>query len=91
MASGPWQIVTFKMYFFTSMVYHCHTAFIKKKEGVKLRNYKKEAAWQKSKYTRLLADIDKEIADAFKEKLKEKKIPYASWLKEQIEAFLKEN
>ena len=34
------------------------------------RNTKKEYAWSKRKYTRILGDIDKELGDELKEKLK---------------------
>lgn len=50
------------------------------------RNYSKETEWEKNKYKRLVAKIDKNLADNFLEKLDK---PYAIWLKEQIEIFLK--
>lgn len=50
------------------------------------RNYNKEMEWEKNKYKRLVAKIDKNLADDFLNKLD---IPYAVWLKEQIENFLK--
>lgn len=50
------------------------------------RNYSKETEWEKNKYKRLVAKIDKNLADNFLEKLDK---PYATWLKEQIEIFLK--
>ena len=48
------------------------------------RNYEKEAAWAKTKYVRLLADVDKPLAEAFKQKLADNGIKYSSWLKERI-------
>ena len=50
------------------------------------RDYKKEAQWQKSKYRRLLVDVDKEMAESFIKKLNGK--PYGSFFKEKIEEFL---
>ena len=50
------------------------------------RNYNKEMEWEKNKYKRLVAKIDKNLADDFLNNLD---IPYAVWLKEQIEFFLK--
>ena len=37
------------------------------------RDTKAEYKWAKQKYTRILGDIDKELGDALKEKLKEEK------------------
>lgn len=51
-----------------------------------MRNYKKELEWENKKYKRLVAKIDKTLAESFLEKLDK---PYATWLKEQIENFLK--
>lgn len=54
------------------------------------RNYEKEAAWLKSKYTDLRARVDKTLADDLKKSLEESNITYAQWLKNQIAAYLKE-
>ena len=51
------------------------------------RNYKKEMEWEKSKYERFVAKIDKELGLKFKEKLDK---PYAVWLKEKMEEYLEE-
>lgn len=51
------------------------------------RNYEKENQWEKDKYKRLVAKIDKEIAEEFLNKIKK---PYATWLKEKINEELKE-
>ena len=52
------------------------------------RNYEKETEWEKQKYKRLVAKVDKELAEIFLQKLDK---PYAVWLKEEIEKFLKKN
>ncbi len=51
-----------------------------------MRNYKKELEWENTKYKRLVAKIDKKLAEEFLEKLDK---PYATWLKEEINKFLK--
>lgn len=48
------------------------------------RDYKKE--WEEIKYKRMVAKIDKDLAREFLEKLDK---PYAVWLREQIENYLK--
>lgn len=45
------------------------------------RNYEKETKWEKDKYKRLVAKIDKQLAEKFLNKLDK---PYATWLKEKI-------
>lgn len=50
------------------------------------RNYKKESEWENKKYKRLVAKIDRELAEKFLENLKK---PYSVWVKEEIENFLK--
>ena len=55
------------------------------------RNYQKENEWEKTKYIRIQSKIDKELGIAFKTKLKEKNINLSSWLKKEIEEFLKNN
>ena len=50
------------------------------------RNYNKESQWEKEKYKRLVAKIDKEIAEEFLNKIDK---PYAVWLKEKISEELK--
>jgi len=52
------------------------------------RNYKKENQWEKEKYKRLHMKLEKDVAEAFIEKLNGK--PYALFFKEKIEEFLKE-
>ena len=51
-----------------------------------MRNYKKELEWENNKYRRLVAKIDKDLAEQFIEKSDK---PYATWLKEEIQKFLK--
>lgn len=50
------------------------------------RNYEKESKWEKEKYKRLVAKIDKELAEEFLNKID---MPYAVWLKEKINEELK--
>lgn len=50
------------------------------------RNYQKEKEWENEKYKRLVAKIDKNLAEKFLSKLDK---PYAVWLKEQIEEYIK--
>ena len=45
------------------------------------RNYEKETQWEKEKYKRLVAKVDKKTAEKFLKKLDK---PYANWLKEKI-------
>ena len=52
------------------------------------RNYKKETEWENQKYKRLVAKVDKTLAEEFLQKLDK---PYATWIKEEIEKFLKKN
>jgi len=49
------------------------------------RDYKKEKEWEESKYKRMVAKIDKNLANDFLDKLDK---PYAVWLREQIELYL---
>ena len=55
------------------------------------RNYQNERAWEKEKYLRLQAKIDKSLGEAFKAKLAEKNIPYAIWLKNKIIEFIEKD
>ena len=50
------------------------------------RNYEKEQKWEQEKYKRLVAKIDKNIAEKFLNKIDK---PYAVWLKEKINEELK--
>lgn len=56
-----------------------------------MRNYKKEKDWAKTKYTRILADIDKELGNELKEKLKNEDKSIASWVTENAKKYLKKN
>lgn len=51
-----------------------------------MRDYKKELEWEKGKYKRLVAKIDKDLAEEF---LKQLNKPFSTWLREQIKKFLK--
>lgn len=53
------------------------------------RNTKKEYEWSKQKYTRILGDIDKELGDELKEKLKNEGKSIASWITENAKRYLK--
>ena len=53
------------------------------------RNYKKENEWAKKKYTRILADIDKELGIELKNKLIEDKKTISSWITENAKKYLK--
>ena len=52
------------------------------------RNYEKEQKWEKDKYKRLVAKIDKTLAENFLNKINK---PYAVWLKEKINDELKKS
>lgn len=52
------------------------------------RNLKKEREWAKGKYSRILADIDKELATELKLKLSAEKKSIASWISENAKAYL---
>lgn len=54
------------------------------------RNYEKEREWSKTKYTRVLADIDKELGEKLKEKLKKEDKSIASWITENAKKYIKE-
>lgn len=55
------------------------------------RNYKKENEWAKTKYTRILGDIDKELGDKLKDKLKKEGKSIAGWITENAKKYLKKN
>ncbi len=52
------------------------------------RNYEKENQWEKEKYKRLVAKVDKDLAEKFLNKINK---PYAVWLKEKIDEELKKS
>ena len=54
------------------------------------RNFKKEREWAKTKYTRILGDIDKELGENLKKKLKEGNKSIASWITENAKKYLKQ-
>ncbi len=55
------------------------------------RNIKKEYEWSKKKYTRILGDIDKNLGEELKEKLKSENKSIASWITENAKKYLKKN
>lgn len=60
------------------------------KEGMKMgRNYEKEAKWKKEKYCRILADIEKEKGEKFKEKLRKENRSVSDFINEKIDEYLK--
>ena len=54
------------------------------------RNYEKEREWSKNKYVRILGDIDKNLAEKLKSKLKEENKSIASWITENAKKYLEE-
>lgn len=54
------------------------------------RNYEKERGWAKQKYVRILGDIDKELGEELKKKLKEDNKSIASWITENAKKYLKQ-
>lgn len=57
----------------------------------KVRNLKKEHEWSKQKYTRILGDIDKELGEELKEKLKSEGESIAGWITENAKKYLGKN
>ncbi len=55
------------------------------------RNIKKEKEWAKTKYTRILADVDKQLGDELKAKLKIEGRSIASWITDNAKKYLKKN
>lgn len=56
-----------------------------------MRDFKKETEWRKNKYKRLVADVDKDIANKFQEQLKKDNIKFSDWIKENIKNYLEKN
>ena len=54
-----------------------------------MRNYKKEREWQVSKYDQITANIDKQLGNKLRQKLKEQNITIAKWIKNNAEQFIK--
>lgn len=55
------------------------------------RDIKKEYQWSRQKYTRILGDIDKELGDKLKEKLKKEGKSVASWITDNAKKYLEKN
>lgn len=55
------------------------------------RNIKKEKEWAKTKYARILADIDKDLANNLKEKLQMENKSIASWITDNAKKYLRNN
>ena len=55
------------------------------------RNIQKEKQWAKTKYTRILGDIDKDLAEGLKLKLKKEGKSIASWITDNAKKYLEEN
>lgn len=53
------------------------------------RNFNKEYEWSKSKYERVLANIDKELGISLKNKLKAENKSIAAWITENAKEYLK--
>ena len=54
------------------------------------RNIKKEKEWAKTKYVRILGDIDKELGEKLKEKLKKEDKSIANWITENAKKYIEE-
>ena len=66
-----------------------YAIIITESELIKMsRNYKKENEWKKNKYTTIRADIDKQLGDDLKERLKSNKKTIASWITENAKHYL---
>lgn len=55
------------------------------------RDLKKETEWRKTKYKRLVVDVDKDIAEKFLKRLESEGKTYSEWVKENIKKFLEKN
>lgn len=55
------------------------------------RNIKKEKEWAKTKYTRILGDIDKKLGDELKSKLKSEGKSIASWITDNAKKYLEKD
>lgn len=53
-----------------------------------MRNLKKESEWRKNKYTRIIADLDKELGNKLKEKLKLEGKTVSDWIRENAEKYI---
>lgn len=53
-----------------------------------MRNYKKENEWKKKKYIEIRANIDKELANKLKDKLKYKGKTIASWIRDSATSYI---
>lgn len=56
-----------------------------------MRNLKKETEWRKSKYKRLVVDVDKDTAEKFLKILEKSEKTYSEWVKENIKKILEKN
>jgi len=54
------------------------------------RNIKKEKEWAKTKYIRILGDIDKELGEELKKQLSLDGISIASWITDNAKRYLNE-
>ncbi len=54
------------------------------------RNYIKERAWLLENYKEIRANIKKDTAEKFRQKLKDEKRTVADWMNEKIEEYLDE-
>ena len=55
------------------------------------RDYKKEHEWSKTKYVRILGDIDKDLGVELKETLKKEGKSIATWISENAKKYLKKD
>lgn len=55
-----------------------------------MRNYKNESNWQKEKYCRVSAYIDKDVGEKLKAKLKQENKTIANWIYTNAIDYLKD-
>ncbi|CDA30124.1 unknown [Clostridium sp. CAG:492] len=55
------------------------------------RDYKKESEKRKEKVKRFVVDVNRNLADKFLLQLEKDNKPYSTWVKENIEKYLKKN
>lgn len=53
-----------------------------------MRNYQNEYEWKKKKYTEIRANIEKDLGNKLKEKLKEEKRTIAGWIMENARKYI---
>lgn len=54
-----------------------------------MRDYKKEHEWQKEKYDQIRANIDRELGNKLRDKLKKEQKSIAGWITENAKKYIK--